>query len=318
MLNWRKLGRIFDPTEHRTSWMYHYAQNPNVLELEDRLRIYFTCRPQRDQSGNCVSNTAYADFEKRPPFKLMGVADSPVMELGGPGDFDEFGIMPGSLVRMEESGQIWLYYVGWTRMQSVPYKWSNGLAISKDNGRTFQRYSKGPVMGATFNDPYLQACPRVMRLDKSEFIMWYNSGTEWNLMDGHHESVYITRFATSADGVNWSQNNRQVIPTIVPKECQTSASFISFGGKNHIFFSYRHGLDFRNKENGYRIGYAYGDNFTDWTRKDELSNLTISDQGWDSEMVCYPHVIEIDGKIYLFYCGNNFGQNGFGVAVLDN
>ena len=318
MLNWKKLGQIFDPTEHKTSWMVHYAQNPNVLELEDRLRIYFTCRPERDQQGNCVSNTAYADFEKKPPFRLMGVADAPVLQPGGPGDFDEFGIMPGSVLQIKEKNEIWLYYVGWTRMQSVPYKWSNGLAISKDNGKTFTRYSKGPIMSAVFNDPYLQACPRAMQLGPREFIMWYNAGTEWNLLDGHYESVYITRFATSADGVHWSQENRQVIPTIVPKECQTSASFIEFGGRNHVFFSYRHGLNFRNKENGYRIGYAYGDNYVDWTRADEENNFTVSEKGWDSEMVCYPHVVKLDGSVYMFYCGNNFGQRGFGVAVLEN
>jgi hypothetical protein len=313
-LRWKKLGRIFDPTAHRTSWMHHYAQNPNVLELHDRLRIYFTCRPERDPDGNSVSLTAFADFEKTPPFKLLEVSKRPVLELGGPGTFDQFGIMPGSVVKRKD-GEVWLYYVGWTRMHSVPYKWSNGLAISKDNGLTFTRYSVGPIMAAIFDDCYLQACPRVLQVG-GEFVMWYNSGTEWREENNHFESVYITRFATSADGVNWSTNNRQVIPTKVPDECQTSASFISIKDQNHIFFSYRHGVDFRNRGKGYRIGHALGDNLTDWTRDDEGSDLTVSENGWDSEMVCYPHVVSIAGKVYMFYCGNNFGQTGFGVAEL--
>lgn len=316
MLKWKKLGQIFDPNKHRTSWMYHYAQNPNVIELENKVRIYFTCRPKRDENGECVSFTAYADFEKEEPFRLIEIATQPVLQLGGPGDFDQFGIMPGSLINIKEKNEIWLYYVGWTRMQAVPYKWSIGLAISKDNGRSFERYTKGSIMGATFNDPYLQACPRVTQLNEQQFIMWYNSGIEWSLLNGHYESVYITRFATSKDGIHWSENNIQVIPTIVQKECQTSASFIHFNKKNHIFFSYRHGLDFRNKENGYRIGYAYGNNYTDWIRADEMSDLSISDIGWDSEMVCYPHVVKLNGNVYMFYCGNNFGQDGFGVARL--
>lgn len=318
MLKWKKLGQIFDPTQNKKPWMNHYSQNPNVLQLEDRLRIYFTCRPERNELGNYVSNTAYADFEKKEPFKLIRVADCPVLELGGPGDFDEFGIMPGSVLSIEEKNEIWLYYVGWTRMHSVPYKWSNGLAISKDNGKTFVRYTKGPIMGATFNDPYLQACPRVMRLDNGEFIMWYNSGTEWNLINGHYESVYVTRFANSKDGIHWSENNREVIPTKVPKECQTSAAFIRINNNNHIFFSYRYGLNFRNREYGYRIGHAYGNNYVDWIRSDEMSDFTISNGGWDSEMVCYPHVVEVNRRVYMFYCGNNFGQNGFGVAVLES
>jgi hypothetical protein len=316
-LRWKKLGRIFDPSEHQTSWMEHYAQNPNVLELNDRLRIYFTCRPKKDRSGNTVSLTAFADFEKEPPFKLIKVCDQPVLALGAAGTFDEFGIMPGSVIKLNETGEVWLYYVGWTRMSSVPYRWSNGLAISKDNGVSFKRYSPGPIMASIFEDCYLQACPRTIRLDKDRFIMWYNSGIEWCQNEGHFESVYITRFAQSVDGINWSVNNPQVIPTKVPRECQTSASFFQHNGRNHIFFSYRHGLDFRNRDNGYRIGYAYGENFTDFTRADELSDLTISETGWDSEMVCYPHVTKINGKTYLFYCGNNFGQFGFGVAELE-
>ena len=77
-------------------------------------------------------------------------------------------------------------------------------------------------------------------------------------------------------------------------------------------------MNFRNKDNGYRIGYAYGDNYVDWIRADEMSDLSVSESGWDAEMVCYPHVIKLNGKVYMFYCGNNFGQYGFGVAVLEN
>ena len=294
------MGRIFDPTQFRRPWMFNYAQNPNILLLDDRLRVFFTCRPERDSAGNCVSLTAFVDLEKSEPFKIIGLSDQPVLELGNPGDFDEFGIMPGSIVPIDDN-VIYLYYVGWTRMYSVPYEWSNGLAISTDSGKSFRKYSKGPIMGATFDDPYLQACPRVHKVSPNEFVMWYNSDT-----------------ACLFDGTNWSIYNPIVLPTIVEKECQTSSSFISFNGQNHLFFSFRHGIDFRNQNKGYRIGYAVGEGFENWARVDHLSDLSVSRSGWDSEMVCYPHVVEIDKQIYMFYCGNNFGQQGFGVARLDN
>jgi hypothetical protein len=223
--------------------------------------------------------------------------------------------MPGSLIRME-NGDIYLYYVGWTRMSSVPYKWTIGLAISKDNGESFVKAGKGPIISSTIDDPYLQACPRVMRVENGELLMYYQSGVEWNKHHDHFESVYITRVARSKDGINWEKGKTDVIPGRVEKECQTSASFIRFGGMNHVFFSYRHGIDFRNKDKGYRIGYAQGNDYENWQRKDDLNLFDVSESGWDAEMVCYPHVVELEGDIYMFYCGNNFGQNGFGVAKL--
>ena len=31
-------------------------------------------------------------------------------------------------------------------------------------------------------------------------------------------------------------------------------------------------------------------------------------------MICYPNVIECDGRIVMFYNGNGFGQSGIGCA----
>ena len=34
-------------------------------------------------------------------------------------------------------------------------------------------------------------------------------------------------------------------------------------------------------------------------------------------MQSYPHVFELDGRIYMAYLGNQVGREGFGLAVLD-
>lgn len=314
-LNWQKKGVIFDPT-NRHDWMSAYAQNPNVLVLEDRLRIYFTTRPARAEDGKMVSYTGFADFERREPFKLMYVHDEPVLPLGGVGEFDEFGIMPGS-ISVPEKDEVWLYYVGWTRMVSVPYKWSNSLAISKDGGVTFKKVSKGPLLGTDRLDPYLQACPRVKRFAENDWYMWYESGLGWNEVDGYKESVYQTKLATSSDGIEWEKQPEVVLPPVVPHECQTSPSYFFHDGKHHMYFSYRHGINFRNKENGYRIGYAYSEDMIHWHRDDDIAGINVSDTGWDSEMICYPDIFELDGSFYMLYCGNYFGKEGFGYAKLE-
>ena len=34
-------------------------------------------------------------------------------------------------------------------------------------------------------------------------------------------------------------------------------------------------------------------------------------------MLCYPHLIELDDKIIMFYCGNGFGVSGMGYASIN-
>ena len=65
------------------------------------------------------------------------------------------------------------------------------------------------------------------------------------------------------------------------------------------------------------IGYAYSDDLTSWVRDDDNVGIDVSEGDWDSDMLCYPHVFECDGKIYLLYNGNEFGKYGFGIAVLE-
>ena len=55
-----------------------------------------------------------------------------------------------------------------------------------------------------------------------------------------------------------------------------------------------------------------------WLRNDDLVDIGLSETGWDSEMVNYPHVFELDGKTYMLYQGNGMGRAGFGLAVLES
>jgi predicted GH43/DUF377 family glycosyl hydrolase len=84
-----------------------------------------------------------------------------------------------------------------------------------------------------------------------------------------------------------------------------------------MFFCYRYSSNFRGKKNGYRIGYASSSDMINWTRDDSKAGIDVSDKGWDAEMISYPHVFDLDGKIYMAYLGDQVGKYGFGLAVLD-
>src|SRR6267378_1231744 len=309
---WDKKGLIFVP-DGRYEWMQSYAQNPSVLILGDRLRIYFTCRPNRDSTGNFASLTTFVDVDKRNPGDILRVHDRPVIPLGGLGAFDQFGVMPGSVLRVAD--EVWLYYVGWSRCLGVPYNHAIGLAISRDGGTVFQRLGEGPIIGQSLKEPFIQNSPFVTRYEDT-YHMWYSTGTRWIENDGRKESIYVIVHATSADGIEWRREATPCIPFRVADECQTNPSVIECEGRYHMWFCYRWGVDFRNAERGYRIGYAWSSDLQTWHRDDEIGALGPSGEGWDAQMVCYPRVVRTDGTTYMFYSGNYFGRDGFGYAEL--
>ena len=65
-----------------------------------------------------------------------------------------------------------------------------------------------------------------------------------------------------------------------------------------------------------KIGYAWSDDLVTWTRDDASVGIDVSDDGFDNEMVAYPHVFELDGETYMLYLGNEVGRYGFGLARL--
>ena len=311
MFNWEKKGHIFAPDNHYP-WMFSHAQCPFPLQFDNFVRVYFATRESYN-GDMCRAFGGFVDLDKE-TFNIVNISSKPLMELGGVGEFDEFGSMPISVVR--HSGIYFLYYVGWTRGFSVPYDWEIGLATSTD-GETFTKVGMGPLMGPTLHEPYLNSTPVVYKYSETDWHMFYHTGVQW-LRDGDKlESQYIIKHATSSDGLNWERNNRQLIPFKVESECQTTPAIMKIDDKYHMFFCYRHGLDFRyTKDRAYRIGYACSEDLITWERDDSQAGIDVSESGWDSEMIEYPHIANINGKFVMFYCGNHFGKAGFGYAEL--
>lgn len=312
MFHWIKKGLIFQPNDNKT-WMHDYAQIPFPVDFGDFMRVYFATREKYD-GGMVRAFGGFVDLDKKDLRNVLRVSDQPLVDLGGVGEFDEHGSMPCSVVR--NGDKYYLYYVGWSRRYGVPYDWEIGLAVSQD-GERFQRVAKGPLIGPTLNEPYLNSTPIVYYFN-NEWHMFYHTGLQWLKSDGKYESQYIIKHAVSADGITWNRNTEQVLPLKVSNECQTSPSIIKINDKYHMFFCYREGLNFReDRDKSYRIGYAYSYDLVNWIRDDSQSGIQVSETGWDSQMIEYPHVTKINDKYIMFYCGNHFGREGFGYAELD-
>lgn len=316
MFKWKKLGRVFDPTAIKDRpWLQEFAQAPSVLVFDNFVRVYFACRPKPDENGQYVSYTGFVDLNRSNLTEILNVSHEPILPLGDIGTFDEFGIYPTSVIR--KGTDVIAYYGGWTRCESVPYNVSIGMAISKDDGVTFSKLGPGPLISYSVNEPMTVSGPKIRRF-KDKWLLWYVTGKKWIQGLNRPESVFKIRMAESEDGINWTRQDRDIInDKLEENECQASPDVIFANGKYHMFYCYKYSFDFRNRERGYRIGYAYSTDMYNWTRDDDKAGIDVSEEGWDSEMISYPHVFELDGKTYMFYLGNQVGKNGFGLAELE-
>ncbi|WP_288341652.1 hypothetical protein [uncultured Roseivirga sp.] len=305
--NWEKKGMIFDPT-NRFDWMQNYAQVPTVLERPDSYRVYFACRPNPDERGLYVSHIAYADFDKYDLTKLLSVSKKPVLPLGDKGTFDEFGIHPTGILKRGQ--EIYLYYTGWSRGGSVPYETWIGLAISRDGGETFSRYSEGPILGKSVNDPYL-ANGAIVYQQEERVHMIYASARKWIRINKKFEPVYTLKSAESTDGILWSVNADAVLPNLNEDECISRPAIYLVEDNSYLWYGYRRASDFHGGENSYRLGFAIKRGNMPYTRLDHLG-VPLSSKGWDSEMMSYPAVFKRDNELVMLYNGNAFGKEGFG------
>jgi hypothetical protein len=316
MAVWRKLGRVFDPAEvAHAGWLSEFAQGPATLVFDDFVRVYFSCRPKPDESGRYVSRSAFVDLDRNDLMRVLCFAAEPVLPLGGLGEFDEFGTYPFTVARDGDVVRAW--YGGWTRCVSVPFDVAIGHAVSHDGGMSFRKEGRGPVLGADLVEPFVLSGPKIRRFG-NRWYLFYIAGSKWIAGERRAEPVYRIRMATSDDGRRWQRHHRDLIEVRVEAdECQASPDVIWVDGTYHMFFCYRYSLGYRGRERGYRIGYASSPDLVQWTRDDARAGIDVSDEGWDSEMVSYPHALRLDGRTYLFYLGNDVGRRGFGLAELE-
>lgn len=291
MYKWEKLGRVFNPQEVKNrTWLNGFAQAPATLIFDDTVRVYFSCRPAPDENGQYVSYSAYVDLDRKNLFNIKAISENPIFKLGDLGTFDEFGTYPVSVIR--NGDETLAYYAGWTRCESVPFNVAIGMAKSNDGGDTFTKMGDGPILSYSLDEPFILSGPKIRKFN-GKFYLFYIAGRKWVLDNNKPEPVYKIRLAISDDGIKWTKVNKDLIDNLIEEnEAQASPDVHFYDGKYHMFFCYRYSTNYRGKENGYRIGYAYSDDLINWTRDDAQVGIDVSAEGWDSEMISYPHVLD--------------------------
>jgi predicted GH43/DUF377 family glycosyl hydrolase len=306
-MKWEKKGLIFSP-DNNIWWQQYYGILPTPIYLTEKycIRIFFatTCE-------NKFGRITYIDVDENDPSKILYRHNNYILDIGELGAFDDCGVNPTAILKLEND---WLlYFAGYQRHHRTPYSIFSGLAISK-NGSDFTRFQNLPVLDRTNSELSLRSAPTVI-LEKGIFKMWYVADFGWKNLDNElfkNKLVpkYCIKYGTSDDGINWHINQKAVIE---PRkdEFGLGRPYMNIT-KNlyQLFYSVR-------RENiSYRIGYAESMDGINWVRRDNEIGIDVSENGWDSEMVCYPAVIKVKNKTFMFYNGNKNGETGFGYAEL--
>lgn len=291
---WDRLGLVVRPSGDW--WMRTHAMMPTPELLDGSLiRVYFSGRSRDNRS-----HIGWVVIDLEAPTVVIDASPQPVLSPGELGTFDDAGVTPSCLARIGD--KTLLYYVGWNPGSTVRVHLFGGAAVR--HGELFERVSKAPIIERNAIDPFLNTAPFVV--EAQGLMMYYVAGVGW---DHANLPRYHIKYARSNDGIEWERNRDWVaIDFADHSETALARPFVLRDeGLLRMWFS--------TKRTSYAIGYAESSDGINWTRSDEHAGLTPSDGGWDSQMVEYGAVVKHDGTYFLFYNGNDYGQDGFGLAV---
>jgi predicted GH43/DUF377 family glycosyl hydrolase len=310
MRKWRKKGLIYCPSG-KNGFDYSHCHKPTPLLIdENTLRVYFGVRDKTRKT-----RTTFVDLSLDDLGSIKYVHNKPILDLGKIGAFDDSGANVSSVCR--NGDEIYMYFIGWNPSTTVHTRNSVGLAVSRDNGFTFERMYDGPVLDRTKDEPYYTGAVDVIN-EKDIWKVWYTSGSEWKIINGRPEIFYHIKYGTSKNGIDWKREDAICIPPSDEFEVTARPSVIKDRSGYKMWYSKRNLVDFRTEaKQSYRPGYAESEDGVHWQRLDEKLDLSLSDEGWDSEAIAYPYVREIGGKLVMLYNGNGFGATGFGYAVYE-
>jgi hypothetical protein len=300
-------GIIF---EHKTkgNWSCSHVQVPYAINLNiGTTRVFFATR---DFAGRSLPS--YVDLKSN-TYEIIQFSDQPLMSLGQNGDFDDSGVMPSCFIKREN--ELWMYYTGWNIGSTVDYRLGIGLAVSKDNGETFNRVFRGPIMDRSNLDNIWVAQPFVMQ-EEHGWRMWYLSCVDTKLINNINEPIYIVKTAFSENGIDWQRNNQICIDF---KESEVEAIGRPFVWKHENLYYMLHSnrllTDYRNNLNaGYNIVLSTSHDGIIWNQGINEISKNFKRTNWNSIMCEYTSLIKNDllGCFDVFYNGNGFGKSGVG------
>lgn len=301
-MKWDKKGIIFEVSK-KNEWMDNSVLQPTPILMGDVIRVFCGFR---DKNG--VGRVGFVDLDASCPSNVLGISEEPCLDIGEPGCFDDNGVVPCALARVDE--KLYLFYAGYNLGYHVRMTIFCGLAVSTDDGKSFKRCMRIPIMERTENETLFRVAHTVLK-DGDSWKVYYGAGDHFIQGEKKSLPVYEVYLLEVKDFCELRTNEGEKVISNAGDEHRVGRPYVvKDEGIYKMFFA--KGTD----EVPYRLAYAESVDGIHWERKDKELNLELSESGWDSQMMSYPAFVRYKDKAYLFYNGNNYGYDGFGYAEL--
>lgn len=305
----KNFGFIFECNEKK-NWSVSHTQVPVALSLKDKIRIYYSTRDKYN-----ISRISFIDVSAENPQKILYKHSKIILDVGRAGTFDEDGVMPTYALKMGK--RFFLYYIGWSKRNTVPYQNSIGLAISND-GINFSKVSEGPLISWGIHDPFFTGTLGICKEGK-KLRGYYLSCFDWikNELNDKYEPLYHIKYTESIDGINWKREGKIALE-LAPNEGGIASAAVIRNKKGYLMlFSSRGKADYRkNSKESYKIFSAVSKNGVEFKRTEDRFPEANLIGKWNDQMQAYPYILNVNHRILVFYNGNDFGMGGIGYFVL--
>jgi hypothetical protein len=304
-MSWKRLGLLVEANPN-LPWSYHYASIPTAYRLnENVVRVLYY---SMDEGYN--GRISFIDVNAKNPAEILVRSESVILDIGQPGMFDDCGVCPLQTITI--NNELHLYYLGVQRVEKVPYLYFCGLAKWNESQQVFERVQQTPVLERTHEEPHIRSAVTLLPTENG-FEMWYVGASDWVEVNGKAVPTYRIHRAESTDGLTWNVTHKNCISFKNEDEFGFGRPWVMKSKQGYEMF-----YSIRSRSKGYRLGYAQSKDGIAWERKDESLGIDIGVDAWENESICYPCVIDIENKRYLFYNGNGNGRTGFGLAVWED
>jgi len=292
--------------------------NPFVIRQENEYYMFYAGGDKAATRRICLAIAPVSDITK---WKRLGS----LFECGEKDSFDETWCVLPCVHYI--NGKWHMYYTGRSALnEGLQSFWGMGLAISEDLIH-WEKYSDKPIMtGNGFSEwPHNKGIAgggRILEILQPDGSIIYRmhytlpiGTTSKNLLVDQAKCSVI---AHSKDGFLWF-DKRVVLRPRHDADYENAATIALNVWKTKTRWRAIY-AGIGTRFGAYSICEAVSEDGLHWERGTPGENLSLpptGDGSWEGRMTEYPNVIEENGLLRLFYCGNGYGATGIGTALAE-